>query len=76
MALIIPLIVFVGLAAIIVWLADWTSGARRYVALADLNRRLASGEIDRAEHEEKRKLIVRSTRQRKSKRPPNNPTDA
>jgi uncharacterized membrane protein len=60
MALIIPLIVFVGLAAIIVWLADWTSGARRYVALADLNRRLASGEIDLAEHEEKRKPIVRS----------------
>jgi uncharacterized membrane protein len=70
MALIIPLIVFVGLAAIIVWLADWTSGARRYVALADLNRRLASGEIDRAEHEEKRKLIgVRSHRQKGSKRP-------
>jgi uncharacterized membrane protein len=59
MALIITLIVFVGLAAIIVWLADWTSGARRYVALAGLNRRLASGEIKRAEYEEKRKLIDR-----------------
>jgi hypothetical protein len=49
MGLIIPLIIFVGLAAIIVWIADWTSGGRRYVALADLNRRLASGEIGQAE---------------------------
>jgi uncharacterized membrane protein len=57
MGLIVPIIIFVGLAAVIVWLADWTSGARRYVALAALNRRLASGEIGRAEYEEKRKLI-------------------
>jgi uncharacterized membrane protein len=77
MALIILLVVFVGLALVIVWLADWTSGAGRYVALAALNRRLASGEIDQAEHEEKRKLIgVRSRRQRRSKRPHNNPADA
>jgi hypothetical protein len=77
MVLIIPLIIFVGLAAIIVWLADWTSGGREYLALADLNHRLASGEIGRAEYEEKRKLIgVRSRRQRRSKRPPNNPADA
>jgi hypothetical protein len=34
-------------AAIIVWIADWTSGGRRYTALAFLNHRLASGEIDR-----------------------------
>ena len=59
MGLIIPLIVFVGLAAIIVWLADWTSGAPRYRALAVLNQRLVSGEIDQAEYEEKRKLIGR-----------------
>ncbi|HXX51714.1 MAG TPA: SHOCT domain-containing protein [Xanthobacteraceae bacterium] len=60
MAVIIPLIIFVGLAAVIVWVADYTSvGARRYKALAILNRRLASGEIDRAEYEEKRKLIGR-----------------
>jgi hypothetical protein len=65
MALIIPLIIFVGFAAIIVWVADWTSGGREYMALADLNRRLASGEIDRAEHEEKRKLIGRSRRQKR-----------
>jgi len=58
MALIIPLIIFVALAAIIVWVADYSSvGARRYKALAILNRRLANGEIDRAEYEEKRKLI-------------------
>jgi hypothetical protein len=29
MGLIITLIVFVGLAAIIVWIADWTSGVQR-----------------------------------------------
>jgi hypothetical protein len=65
MVLIIPLIIFLGLAAIIVWLADWTSGGREYIALTDLNRRLASGEIDRAEHEEKRKLIGRSRREKR-----------
>jgi hypothetical protein len=56
-SLIILLIVFVGLAAVIVWLADWTSGGRRYTGLAALNRRLVDGEIDRAAYEEKRKLI-------------------
>jgi putative membrane protein len=60
MGLIITLIVFVGLAAIIVWVADWTSvGERRSTALDILNRRLARGEIDRAEYEEKRKLLGR-----------------
>jgi Short C-terminal domain len=60
MGLIITLIVFVGLAAIIVWIADWTSGGeRRSTALDTLNQRLARGEIDRAEYEEKRKLIGR-----------------
>jgi len=60
MGLIITLIVFVGLAAIIVWVADWTSvGERRSTALDILNRRLASGKIDRAEYEEKRKLLGR-----------------
>jgi nitrogen fixation-related uncharacterized protein len=54
--LIILLIIFVGLAVIIVWIVDWASGARQYTALA--NRRLAGGEIDRAEYKEKRKLIV------------------
>jgi hypothetical protein len=42
MHLIIPLIIFVGLAAIIVWVADWTSGGGRgRTALDVLNRRLA-----------------------------------
>jgi uncharacterized membrane protein len=59
MGLIVLLIIFVGLAAITVWIADWASGARRYTALAVLNRRLATGEIGRAEYEEKRKLIGR-----------------
>jgi uncharacterized membrane protein len=65
MALIILLVVFVGLALVIVWLADWTSGAGRYVALADLNRRLASGEIERTEYEEKRKSAGKIRRQQK-----------
>jgi uncharacterized membrane protein len=60
MHLIILLIVFVGLAAIIVWLADWTSGGGRSpIALDILNRRFARGEIDRAEYDEKRKLLGR-----------------
>jgi len=59
MGMIILSIIFVGSAAIIVWIADWTSGGRRYTALAILNHRLASGEIDPTEYEEKRKLIRR-----------------
>jgi uncharacterized membrane protein len=61
MGLIITLVVFVGLAAIIVWVADWTSvGKRRSTTLDILNRRLARGEIDRAEYdEEKRRLLGR-----------------
>jgi uncharacterized membrane protein len=60
MHLIIPLILFVGLAAIIVWIADWTSGTGlRPTAIDVLNRRLARGEIDRAEYDEKRRLIGR-----------------
>jgi uncharacterized membrane protein len=40
--------------------ADWTTvSARRPTAIDVLNRRLARGEIDRAEYEEKRKLIGR-----------------
>ena len=59
MGLVVLLIIFMGLAVVIVWIADWASGARQYTALAALNRRLAAGEIDRAEYEEKRKLIGR-----------------
>ena len=60
MGLIIMLIVFVGLAALIVWVADWSSSVgRRATAIDVLKRRLARGEIDRAEYEEKRKLIGR-----------------
>ena len=59
MHLIILLILFVALAAIIVWMADWTTvGYRRATAVDILKRRLASGEIDRAEYEEKRKLLI------------------
>jgi uncharacterized membrane protein len=60
MHLIIALIVFAVLAAIIVWVADWTAvSGRRLTAIDVLNRRLARGEIDRAEYDEKRKLIGR-----------------
>jgi uncharacterized membrane protein len=60
MHLIVTLIIFVGLAAIIIWVADWTSvSAGRPTAIDVLNRRLARGEIDRAEYDEKRKLIGR-----------------
>jgi uncharacterized membrane protein len=59
MHLIIMLIVFVGLAVIIVWIADWTSGGRGPTAIDVPNRRLARGEIDRTEYERKRKLIGR-----------------
>jgi uncharacterized membrane protein len=59
MHLIIVLIVFVGLAVIIVWVADWMSGGRGPTAIDVLNRRLARGEIDRVEYERKRKLIGR-----------------
>ncbi len=60
MHLIVALIVFVGLAAVIVWVADSTSGSGRgRTAIDVLNRRLARGEIDRAEYDEKRRLIGR-----------------
>jgi uncharacterized membrane protein len=59
MHLIILLILFAALAAIIIWVADWTSvGDRRATAVDILNRRLRRGEIDRAEYEEKRKLLI------------------
>ena len=60
MHIIIALIVFVGLAVIIVWVADWTTvGERRATAVDVLNRRLARGEINKAEYEEKRRLLGR-----------------
>ena len=60
MGFIISIIVSVVLAAIIIWVADYTSvGGRRATAIDVLNRRLARGEIDRAEYDEKRKLIGR-----------------
>lgn len=54
------LFIFLAMAAIIVWVADWTTvGERRATAIDILNRRLARGEIDRAEYDEKRRLIGR-----------------
>ena len=59
MGVIISLLVSIVFAAIIVWVADWT--ARPQTALDILNQRLARGEIDRAEYDEKRKLIGRDS---------------
>ena len=59
MGVIFALLVFVGLAAIIVWVADRTSVGVRPTVVDILNRRLARGEIDRAEYEEKRTLLGR-----------------
>jgi uncharacterized membrane protein len=60
MHIIVTLIIFVGLAAIIIWVADWTTvGDRRTTAIDVLNRRLARGEIDRAGYDEKRRVIGR-----------------
>jgi uncharacterized membrane protein len=61
MGFIISIIVSVALAAIIIWVADYTTAVsgRRLTAIDVLDRRLASGEIDRAEYDEKRKLIGR-----------------
>jgi uncharacterized membrane protein len=60
MHLIVTVIIFVGLAAILIWVPGWTSvSGRRPTAIDVLNRRLARGEIDRAEYEEKRRTIGR-----------------
>ena len=58
MHLIVTVIIFVGLAAILIWVADWTS-TRQRMAIDVLNRRLARGEIDRAEYNERRNMIGR-----------------
>jgi uncharacterized membrane protein len=55
MHLIVTVIIFVGLAAILIWVADWTS-TRRRTGIDVLNRRLARGEIDWAEYDKKRAI--------------------
>jgi uncharacterized membrane protein len=57
MGLFISLLVSIVFAAVIVWVADWT--ARPQTPLDILNQRLARGEIDRTEYDEKRQLIGR-----------------
>jgi uncharacterized membrane protein len=59
--LIITLLASVGCAAAFVWFADWTTRERHPTALNVLNRRLARGEIDRPEYDEKRNLIGGNT---------------
>jgi uncharacterized membrane protein len=58
MGVIITLLVSIVCAALIVWIADRTSG-RPITAVDMLNERLARGEIDKAEYDEKRELIGR-----------------
>ena len=66
--LILVLLACIGAAAIFVWLVRWATrgypfyeqGVRRGNAALDiLDERLARGEIDKGEYEEKRKLIGR-----------------
>jgi putative membrane protein len=66
--LILVLLAAIGAAAIFVWLVRWAThgypfydqGVRRgHAALEILEERLARGEIDKGEYEEKRKLIGR-----------------
>jgi len=66
--LILVLLACIGAAAIFVWLVRWATrgypfyeqGVRRgHAALDILEERFAKGEIDKAEYEEKRKLIGR-----------------
>jgi putative membrane protein len=52
------LLALIGVVAIVVWIVQWANDHRRFrTALDILDERFARGEIDRAEYEEKRKLI-------------------
>jgi uncharacterized membrane protein len=64
MHLIFLLIMFIVFAAIIVWIADWTSDTSPHPTAVDvLKRRLARGEIDKAEYDAKLELL--GTRRRR-----------
>lgn len=52
------LLALIGVVAIIVWIVQWVNDYRRTRTVLDIvDERFARGEIDRAEYEEKRKLI-------------------
>jgi putative membrane protein len=52
------LLALIGVVAIVVWIVQWANDhGRTRIALDILDERFARGEIDRAEYEEKRKLI-------------------
>jgi putative membrane protein len=56
---IVLLLALVGVIAIVLWIVQWAGDSRRSrTALDILNERFARGEIDRAEYQEKRKLIA------------------
>ena len=55
---ILVLLALIGVVAIVAWIVQWANDHRRFrTALDFLDERFARGEIDRAEYEEKRKLI-------------------
>jgi len=55
---ILVLLALIGVVAIVVWIVQWANDHGRFrTALDILDERFARGEIDRAEYEEKRKLI-------------------
>ncbi len=59
------LLALVGLIAIIVWIVEWVRGPHRNpTALEILAQRFASGEIDRTEYAEMRRLIEGRPEQR------------
>lgn len=55
---VVVLLALIGVIAVVVWTVQWVSPERGDpAARAILDARLAKGEIDRAEYEEKRRLI-------------------
>jgi putative membrane protein len=58
----ILLFALIGVIAVVFWIVQWATDSRRNrTALDILNERFARGEIDRAEYEEKRKVIADAT---------------
>lgn len=55
---VVVLLALIGVVAVVVWTVRWLSPERgEPTAREILDARLAKGEIDRAEYEEKRRLI-------------------
>ncbi len=54
----IALLALIGAIAIVVWIVQWFRGYEPRSAHDILDARFARGEIDRAEYDEKRRLIA------------------